>query len=518
MLNRFGVNSWATEWDTFTKRQLYRVGVIVAPYALARAAGYDFPVENNEPYEPALAPAVLGAAAAVAALAALAFVRRWRLLAATAVLFGFCWGILMRYNTYVVSHFFEGLWYMGTAMTLFAPALVGARRLLGARLGGRIAIAAAALAATIFALSVFHAGKIGRDADEAERHKTALADFSAIMEIARGERVQVVWHPDLWFVHRLWNVPEAGWRFWMRYWLSGSYFRAASDCLSAGGADFVATRYRDESLDLLTTGNRFVFLYGAVDALELCRAERRRLESSEPAARGVFDVYLQDSAISWLKAPCEPRDYEAQFYAYAHPIDPNDLPERHRQDGFHPTGGAIEFADLGAAFDDACLMTARLPDYPIAAIQTGQRIPGVANLWEAVITPPLDGEARTLYESLWQSIASSGEPAARAGFDLYLDDERGTLSYLKAPCDEEDTRGRFFLSVHPADAADLPADRRAIGHESLNFTFAPPAGAIFGGKCMAIRRLPDYAIERIETGQWIPGGDELWEAAIVVGD
>ena len=174
MLNRIGVNSWATEWDTFTKRQLYRVGVIVTPYALARAAGYDFPVENNEPYEPALAPAVLGAAAAVAALAALAFVRRWRLLVATAVLFGFCWGILMRYSTYGVSHFFEGLWYMGTAMTLFALALVGARRLLGARLGGRIAIAAAALAATIFALSVFHAGpdRAGRGRSRARQTTT----------------------------------------------------------------------------------------------------------------------------------------------------------------------------------------------------------------------------------------------------------------------------------------------------------------------------------------------------------
>ena len=78
-------------------------------------------------------------------------------------------------------------------------------------------------------------------------------------------------------------------------------------------------------------------------------------------------------------------------------------------------------------------------------------------------------------------------------------------------------RGRFFLSVHPANVADLPPASREVGHESLNFTFAPPAGVVFNGKCMATRRLPDYDIARIETGQWIPGGERVWDAEIVVG-
>ena len=119
------------------------------------------------------------------------------------------------------------------------------------------------------------------------------------------------------------------------------------------------------------------------------------------------------------------------------------------------------------------------------------------------------------YERIYQDIAASGEPAARSGFDLYLDG--GTLSYLKAPCAESDARGRFFLSVHPENVEDLPADRREIGHESLNFTFAPPAGAVFNSKCMASRRLPDYDIARIETGQWVPGGERVWDEEMVVG-
>ena len=513
MLRRFGVNSWAIEWDTFTMRQLYRVGVIFTPYALARAVGWDFPM--SEPYVVDLAPTVLGAAATVAALAALAFVRRWRILAATAVLFGFCWTIPMRYNTYNFNHVFEGLPYMAMALALFTLALVGARRLLGTRLGDGAAIAAAAIAAPIFAMSVFHAGQIGRDADAAERNKRELADFSAVMETARGKSVQVVWHRNMWEDGKPWPSPSWDWHFWSQYYFAGSYARSANACSFAGEADFTVTRYRDESLNPLTPENRFAFLYEGTSSLDLCRAERRRLEASEPAARAAFDVYIQDRAVSWLKAPCEPRDYDAPFYAYVHPADPNDLPAKYGADGFHTTTSAMELAGMGAAFDGACLMTAALPDYPIATVQTGQWRPGVERLWEVFATPPPSAEALARYESAYQDIASSGEPAARAGFDLYLNGD--TLSYLKAPCGEGDARGRFFLSVHPVNVEDLPADRREIGHESLNFDFAPPAVAVFNGKCMANRRLPDYDIARIETGQWVPGGERVWDAEVAVG-
>ena len=503
------------EWSAFLRRQFYRVGAASVPYAAARAVGWDFPTPEPIGDMP-LAPTVLGVAAACAALGALALVRRYRILMATAVLFGFCWAIPMRRNTFYHEHFYEGMLYAALALALYAAALGGARRLLGARVGGAVAIAAAAIAAPIFALSVFHAGQLERDAAEAEREKNMMADFSAIRQITRGERVRVVSDPGLllWTGYSRWE-----WDYSMRYYLSGSRLGLPVNCARADDADFAVAFHRYEGLETLTPENQIAFLYAAPDAPdapEMCRAERRRLESLQPAARSVFDVYLGGGAVGYLKAPCEPRDYAAPFFAWLYPANLSELPPERRRDGFRAARGPIRLADAGAAFDGACLMTLRLPDYPIAAIRTGQYPPGGERVWDVFITPPPSAEALALYEKIYQDVSSSGEPAARSGgFDLYLNGD--ALSYLKEPCAADDARGRFFLSVHPANLADLPAARREIGHESLNFDFAPPSGAVFNGKCMATRQLPDYDIAKIETGQWVPGGERLWAAEIVVG-
>ena len=491
------------EWGNFLRRQLYRAGVISTPYAVVRAAGYDFP--TYEPLVAPLAPMVLGAAAACAALAATAFARRCRILLASAVLFGFCWSIPMRYQTFPRDHFFESLSYVWLALALFALALIGARRLMGERLGERALLGVCAAAALIFALSVFWAGRLDRDAGEIRREKAEMAEFDAIRETTREKRVILFKYDSLGFLGK--------------YYLLGSYRLDARENVCAPRVeDFAVSAQRDESLNLITPEHRFAFLYEAAAGLDLCRAERRRLESSQPAARSAFDLYLQDGALSYLKAPCEPSDYEAPFYAYAYPVDSNALLEADRQNGYSELRRWRTWLPDGtAAFDGACLMARLLPSYPISAIRTGQRDPGGERLWEVLITPPPSAETLALREKIYRT-AASGEPAARAEFDLYLDGE--ALTYLKEPCAESDARGRFFLSVHPKNIEDLSAKRREAGydHDSLNFTFAPPAGAVFNGKCMARRQLPDYDIAKIETGQWIPGGERLWDAEIAVGD
>ena len=71
---------------------------------------------------------------------------------------------------------------------------------------------------------------------------------------------------------------------------------------------------------------------------------------------------------------------------------------------------------------------------------------------------------------------------------------------------------RFFLHAYARDAADLPAERREYGFDNLDFFFTE-YGAVSDGACRVVRPLPEYAIERIETGQYGAGG-EKWRAAM----
>ena len=98
--------------------------------------------------------------------------------------------------------------------------------------------------------------------------------------------------------------------------------------------------------------------------------------------------------------------------------------------------------------------------------------------------------------------------SAYSDFSVYWDGDR--VVYFREPCSPQDIDARFLLHIFPADLADLPAARMEIGFENLDFRFTAH-GALFDGKCVGIAPLPDYAIERIRTGQYIIGGDtRLW--------
>ena len=94
-------------------------------------------------------------------------------------------------------------------------------------------------------------------------------------------------------------------------------------------------------------------------------------------------------------------------------------------------------------------------------------------------------------------------------FRVYL---RGgnRLVYVREVCTLADIKGSFFLHIAPADLADLPAKRRGYGFENWDFQFERDGG-IFNGECRAERQLPYYDIAAIRTGQYIYGGDTLWE-------
>ena len=121
----------------------------------------------------------------------------------------------------------------------------------------------------------------------------------------------------------------------------------------------------------------------------------------------------------------------------------------------------------------------------------------------------------SLEAALW-SAATSGEPAVRSDFDVYL--HENTLTYVKEPCAPADTEPIFFLHLVPADAADLSEERKQYGFDNLDFNFDKHGGGVmFDGKCMVTAALPEYDIARIVTGQYVHvegGFTHLWEAEI----
>ena len=111
-----------------------------------------------------------------------------------------------------------------------------------------------------------------------------------------------------------------------------------------------------------------------------------------------------------------------------------------------------------------------------------------------------------------QLIQQADERVIRAGWSVYRTTHK--LIYFKEPCVPADVQAKFVLHVVPTDLADLPAHRQQHGSENLDFYF-DWRGSYLGDQCVAIVRLPAYAIDRIHIGQWISAEDRtLWEVEL----
>ena len=238
------------------------------------------------------------------------------------------------------------------------------------------------------------------------------------------------------------------------------------------------------------------------------RADYAALSAAEPVTRDYFDLYVPDNRLIYLRENCAAADTAADFFLHIIPEDAADLPADRRPAGFAHAGFA--FARQGGRFDGKCLATVALPDYPIAALRTGQHIPGQGDSWsvELIAAPDYD-QLRADYAAL-----SAAKPAARDYFDLYLMDNR--LLYLRESCAADDTAANFFLHIVPVDVADLPEERRAGGFAHAGFAFVRQGGH-FDGKCLAAVALPDYpgGIKEMRTGQYVPGQGDLWSVELV---
>ncbi len=102
---------------------------------------------------------------------------------------------------------------------------------------------------------------------------------------------------------------------------------------------------------------------------DLARARRVAL-ASEPLARAFYDVYRDGRALTYVRDGCPAEDGIARFFLHVEPVDAADLPAHRREHGFDNLDFTL--GRSGGRVDGSCVAVARLPDYPVATIRTGQ--------------------------------------------------------------------------------------------------------------------------------------------------
>ena len=248
------------------------------------------------------------------------------------------------------------------------------------------------------------------------------------------------------------------------------------------------------------------------------RAEYSVVEANgDLLARAAFDIYAHNGALHYLSADCAPLLANDAPGVFLHiiPVDLADLPADSRERGFENMDFWLSvrgsFFTHTAFFDGKCVVRRPLPDYPIARISTGALAQGDP-AWRVDIDIAAHAAAQAVYDSI--AAGDYGQPVAQSDFDVYLRGNR--LAYLKESCEAGDVDAGFFLHIFPADPSDLPADRREFGFANLDFRFGDH-GARTGDICVAERELPDYAIERVRTGQFVSGEGDVWRVEFAGG-
>ena len=107
------------------------------------------------------------------------------------------------------------------------------------------------------------------------------------------------------------------------------------------------------------------------------------LRNARPVIRADFDVYLDEKAnkLIYLKETCGGNDLEPRFFLHVVPENSADLPRRRRPHAFDNLN--FDFSEYGFEAAGLCAAARNLPDYAIAAIETGQFLsPENKKIWQ----------------------------------------------------------------------------------------------------------------------------------------
>ena len=355
-------------WQTFLTLQFYRIGGMSLPYAFTGHGG----VLDRYPYPgpPLGLQHVLGIIVFCTCLIGLVFVRH-KILWATLVLSGFCWGLPMRHST--AFHNFEGLFYIGLPLILFSLVLLSIHRLFGRRLVVGLSVAAL----LVFVLSSFQMSRVGYAAEAAEFQKNRMTDYEVIRKMTVGKVAAI---PE--------NVAHN-----MRYALTGTILLFPDQ--KSRFADFVISRRRHHDAAVLTPDNRRVFLYprssyeSTIDAI--IKEVGEPLIHAEYRER-VIDVYRSDNRLYYVRSPTSnaqlPKNRrEAKFFLHVIPVDVNDLPAHRKRWKFDNLD--FHFPAYRIPHSKRDIAVRELPPYDVVHIRTGQFIRAGSqwkHLWKAEVS------------------------------------------------------------------------------------------------------------------------------------
>ena len=181
---------------------------------------------------------------------------RHRLPLAALALSGPCWAVTVRES--VFAHEFEGTFYAGVPLVLFALTLPRLDRLLRrAGVRRRVTVVTGAAAAATFVLSGLFMARAVHNPERAERERIKAADFDAIRGLADGKTIA---------------NAAAGMQTGPHYYFGGT---VQTTLARRRLADFVLNA-RLAGVRSLTPDNRLWFLYDrSVYEAALTRYERR---------------------------------------------------------------------------------------------------------------------------------------------------------------------------------------------------------------------------------------------------
>ena len=281
------------------------------------------------------------------------------------------------------------------------------------------------------------------------------------------------------------------------------YVLAPADCLAASPSS------------LLYVGRLYASTHSCVVDPVAYFGRLRREALADPVVRSVYAIRRDGRLLTYARDGCPLDDVEGEstrFFLHVIPAGVNAVRPAWRRPNIRRHGfDNLDYAlwSGSARIDGNCVAAILLPDYPIAAVRTGQYTnDGV--LWEANIA--FAEEAPDYAAARREALAS--DPIARSVYDVHLAGR--ALTYVRDGCTDEEADARFLLHVVPADAGDLPEHRREHGFDNLDFTLAT-RGARLDGNCVAVARLPDYPIATVRTGQYDDAG-ALWTAEFPLPD